>query len=82
MNLNVKLPDAGFDGYEHWGVAKGRRQPDNAASVEWCAGANYSLVYNEVWGWSDTNCSVAYPYICRADGGFQDFLLQANVTAA
>ena len=68
LNLNVKIPDRNYGGYEHWGISRGRRQPDNAGGAEWCAGANYSLSYSEAWGWSDTNCTTAFPYICRTDG--------------
>jgi hypothetical protein len=69
LDTNLKIPDANYGGYEHWGVLKGRRQPDNAAGGEWCAGANFSMAYAEVWGWSDANCTGIYPYICRTSGG-------------
>jgi hypothetical protein len=69
LDTSTKAPDANLGGYEHWGVLKGRRQPDNDVGGEWCAGGNYSMTFNEVWGWSDANCTGTYPYICRTAGG-------------
>jgi hypothetical protein len=47
--------------YRHWG----RMQPDQKTGLELCAGANYSLIYQGAWGWSDEPCGLRAPFICK-----------------
>ena len=41
-------------------------EPNNIYPPEYCVVANYSMTYEELWGWADTNCTAAqYPYMCK-----------------
>jgi hypothetical protein len=43
-------------------------EPNNMDNPpELCAGANFSQVYGALnaWGWSDANCSIAAPFMCK-----------------
>jgi hypothetical protein len=54
--------------YEHWGLSETVREPDNRAGNEFCGAGNYTQAYGNAWAWSDFNCSVAMPFVCRQDG--------------
>jgi hypothetical protein len=53
--------------YTHWGVMQpqGLREPNAFTGLELCAGANGSQVYGGAWGWSDENCGLKAPFVCR-----------------
>jgi hypothetical protein len=53
--------------YSHWGYYMPQNiiEPNNIFRQENCAGANYSQAWGGAWGWSDTKCDVAYPFMCR-----------------
>jgi hypothetical protein len=53
--------------YTHWGVMQpqGRREPNAFTGLELCAGANGTQVYGGAWGWSDENCGLKAPFVCR-----------------
>jgi hypothetical protein len=74
-NLNAALPDVAAGGYDHWGISTDGREPNNLGGAEYCGGANYSQEYEGAWGWSDFNCTLVAPYICRQDGAQQATVL-------
>jgi hypothetical protein len=56
--------------YTHWGIALpgGKMEPNNLRGLEHCAGANSSEAYNGAWGWSDEQCSLRAPFMCKTRG--------------
>jgi hypothetical protein len=57
--------------FRHWGyyMPQNILEPNNLAPPELCAGANASQAYERAWGWADTGCAMAAPYMCRRLGG-------------
>ena len=53
--------------YRHWGTAlpSGRLEPNNLRGQELCAGANSTEAYDGAWGWSDEQCSMPAPSLCK-----------------
>jgi hypothetical protein len=51
----------------HWGtmVPQGIKEPNAITGLEFCAGANASEAYGGAWGWSDENCGVRAPFVCK-----------------
>ena len=47
------------------------QEPNNLNFPENCAHANYSQRYGapQVWGFTDANCAVKSPFMCRISGG-------------
>jgi hypothetical protein len=56
--------------YTHWGTLQpqGVREPNAYNGLELCAGANGSQVYGGAWGWSDENCGIRAPFVCKIRG--------------
>lgn len=40
-------------------------EPDNATGAELCAVANASEPTSGAWGWADTSCDTAAPFLCE-----------------
>jgi hypothetical protein len=58
------------DVYGHWGTlvfADGGTslEPNNLHMPEFCAVANASMAYDNVWGWADRNCDEKYIFVCK-----------------
>lgn len=54
--------------YLHWGRVKPADisvEPDNFFGMENCGVANYSSAYGGAFGWSDCQCNVTAPFMCR-----------------
>jgi hypothetical protein len=63
--------------YRSWGIFKHgsgnlpEREPNNYIDPEYCAGCNYTELITgklPVWGWSDEQCQLTYPVMCRSIG--------------
>jgi hypothetical protein len=56
--------------YTHWGTLQpqGLREPNAFSGLELCAGANGSQFYGGAWGWSDENCGLKAPFVCKIRG--------------
>jgi hypothetical protein len=56
--------------YTHWGTLQpqGIREPNAFSGFELCAGANGSQFYGGAWGWSDENCGLKAPFVCKIRG--------------
>jgi hypothetical protein len=61
------VPGSPASSYSHWGIAlpSGRAEPNNLRGQELCAGANRSEAYGGAWGWSDEQCGLRAPSVCR-----------------
>jgi hypothetical protein len=53
--------------YQGWGffMPQNIKEPNNLMPPELCAGANYTEYLNSTWGWADTDCQAAHPYMCK-----------------
>ncbi len=56
----------GQGAYTHWGRAGGLPEPNNLRGSENCGLANASQTYGAAWGWSDSNCRISAPFICKS----------------
>ena len=66
--LSASVPPPVLATYEHWGRGDGFNEPNNLGGSEYCGAANATLIAQDVWGWSDWNCNMTLPYMCRLDG--------------
>jgi hypothetical protein len=66
FDFNAPPPDEP-GAYAHWGTVKQGmiKEPNNLTTSELCAVANYSQSYSFVYGWSDANCSLLLPAMCK-----------------
>lgn len=57
-------------GYTHWGKVNPNiaDEPNNLYGQENCAIANSSQSYSGAWGWSDEQCTMRAPFICKIRG--------------
>lgn len=70
INALLPPPNRFLGNYEHWGAYLFGREPDNKTGADFCSVGNYTQTYSLAWGWSDSNCSMMLPSICRVDGGW------------
>jgi hypothetical protein len=73
--------------YIHWGRVRPSNlalQPDNFYTMENCGVANYTETFVDAFGWSDCQCNLTAPFICRMsrEPGCRAPRLRARCSAA
>jgi hypothetical protein len=69
--------------YQHWGQGATGNPPDmgsepnNYMGDEKCVVANYTMTYEDAWGWGDAQCGIKATFMCRLIGGWLDRWLAA-----
>ena len=64
MDPSVTLSSGG---YLNWGTLMPGNisEPNNRVPPENCGVANFTERYNGAFGWSDTQCNITAPFMCR-----------------
>jgi hypothetical protein len=53
------------EAYTHWGINGTRPEPNNQFPSEDCGAATALQIFDDAWGWADTNCNKKLVYICK-----------------
>jgi hypothetical protein len=62
------IPAPSTANYIHWGRVLPSNialEPDNHFTMENCGVANYTERFGGAFGWSDTQCNITAPFMCR-----------------